>query len=67
MDFVLKDGDKKGIEGAAYIDKGDDGEFLLALCEGNYCEVRIDAGIFQPCGVGHMLQNSMSYTLCLTE
>jgi hypothetical protein len=39
IDFVLMDGDKKGIEGAAYIDNGDNGEFLLALCEGNYCEV----------------------------
>lgn len=38
LDYALRDGDKKGIEGAAYIDKGDDGEFLLALCEGNYCE-----------------------------
>ena len=40
LDFDLPDGDKKGLEGAEYIDKGDDGEFLLGICEGNYCEAR---------------------------
>lgn len=39
MEFILPDGDKKGIEGAEYIDNGDKGEFLLGLCEGNFCEV----------------------------
>eukprot|EP00892_Ulva_mutabilis_P000209 jgi/Ulvmu1/10189/UM006_0145.1 len=38
IDFPLPEGDKKGWEGAEYIDKGDKGEFLLGLCEGNHCE-----------------------------
>lgn len=40
IDFPLPQGDKKGWEGAEYIDKGAEGEFLLGLCEGNHCEVR---------------------------
>lgn len=40
MDFDLPDGDKKGLEGAEYIDAGERGEFMLGVCEGNHCEVR---------------------------
>lgn len=38
IDFPLPEGDKKGWEGAEYLDKGPDGELLLGLCEGNHCE-----------------------------
>ena len=41
IDFPLPEGDKKGWEGAEYLDKGPAGEFLLGLCEGNHCEVSI--------------------------
>jgi hypothetical protein len=40
VDFPLPEGDKKGWEGAEYVDGGEAGEFLLGVCEGNYCEVR---------------------------
>lgn len=38
VDFPLPEGNKKGFEGAEYVDKGPDGEYLLGLCEGNHCE-----------------------------
>lgn len=38
VDFPLPEGNKKGWEGAEYVDKGPEGEFLLGLCEGNHCE-----------------------------
>lgn len=40
VDFALPEGNKKGWEGAEYVDKGDEGEFLLGVCEGNHCQVR---------------------------
>jgi hypothetical protein len=41
LDFDLPDQDKKGLEGAEYLDKGPQGgEFILGLCEGNHCEAR---------------------------
>jgi hypothetical protein len=40
VDFPLPEGDKKGWEGAEYLDRGDEGEFILGICEGNHCEVR---------------------------
>eukprot|EP00891_Asterochloris_glomerata_P008263 jgi/Astpho2/8263/fgenesh1_pg.00122_%23_35_t len=36
MDFDLSH-ENKGIEGMQYVDAGDSGQFLLALCEGNHC------------------------------
>lgn len=39
VEYALPAGDKKGFEGAEYIDGGERGEFLLGLCEGNFCEV----------------------------
>lgn len=45
VDFPLPEGNKKGWEGAEYVDKGDEGEFLLGVCEGNHCQV-------SPPGVG---------------
>lgn len=39
VDFPLPEGNKKGWEGAEYVDKGAEGEFLLGLCEGNHCQV----------------------------
>lgn len=38
VDYALPEGASKGFEGAQYYDAGDRGEYLLALCEGNYCE-----------------------------
>lgn len=38
VDFALPEGNKKGWEGAEYVDKGDEGEFLLGVCEGNHCQ-----------------------------
>jgi len=43
FDFEIP-GENKGFEGAFYWDGGDRGEFLLGLCEGNYCEVRARCG-----------------------
>jgi hypothetical protein len=39
VEYALSAGDKSGFEGAKYIDGGERGEFLLGLCEGNFCEV----------------------------
>lgn len=47
VDFDLPAKDLKGFEGAEYIDSGAAGEFLLGLCEGNFCEVRLPA-VFPP-------------------
>lgn len=49
VDFPLPEGNKKGFEGAEYIDKGPDGEYLLGLCEGNHCEVCYARLTSQPC------------------
>eukprot|EP00898_Chlorokybus_atmophyticus_P008557 jgi/Chlat1/8702/Chrsp88S08072 len=37
VEFELSSANK-GFEGISYHDKGDDGKFLLGLCEGNFCE-----------------------------
>lgn len=59
IDFPLPQGDKKGWEGAEYIDKGPEGEFLLGLCEGNHCEVCCSFTVFRTAyltpGCGHYL------------
>ena len=51
VDYDLPAKDLKGFEGAEYVDAGERGEFLLGLCEGNFCEVRTRPLVCRLCAV----------------